>query len=89
MFYEGQPASSLGTRLHHLKYLDPAEEMRVGLMTDRRLHPLDEEERAPYDNLYAAGAVLGGYDYAGPCGFGVPILTGWLAGKYAARPSVA
>ena len=24
------------------------------------------------DNLFAAGAVLGGYDYAGPCGFGVP-----------------
>ena len=89
MFYEGQPASSLGTRLHHLKYLDPAEEMRVGLMTDRRLHPLDEQGSAPYDNLYAAGAVLGGYDYAGSCGFGVPILTGWLAGKYAARPSGA
>src|SRR5438093_183784 len=89
MFYKGQPASSLGTRLHHLKYLDPAEEMRVGLMTDRRLHPLDEQGSAPYDNLYAAGAVLGGYDYAGSCGFGVPILTGWLAGKYAARPSVA
>src|SRR5439155_20541520 len=89
MFYQGQPASSLGTRLHHLKYLDAAEEMRVGLMTDRRLHPLDEEGSAPYNNLYAAGAVLGGYDYAGPCGFGVPILTGWLAGKYAARPSVA
>jgi len=88
-FYAGQPASSLGTRLHHLKYLNPEEEMRIGLMTDRRLHPLDEKGSAPYDNLYAAGAVLGGYDYAGPCGFGVPILTGWLAGKYAARPSVA
>ena len=89
MFYEGEPASRLGTRLHHLKYLDPAEEMRVGLMTDRRLHPLDEEGEAPYDNLYAAGAVLGGYDYAGACGFGVPILTGWLAGKYAARATAA
>ena len=84
-FYEGKPAASLGTRLQHLKYLDPAEEMRIGLMTDRRLHPLDDEGKAPFDNLYAAGAVLGGYDYAGPCGFGVPILTGWLAGKHAAR----
>jgi len=35
--------------------------------------------------VYAAGAMLGGYDYAGPCGFGVPILTGWLAGRFAAR----
>jgi hypothetical protein len=31
--------------------------------------------------------VLGGYEYAGPCGFGVPILTGWLAGRWAAKAS--
>jgi hypothetical protein len=31
--------------------------------------------------------VLGGYDYGGPCGFGVPILTGWLAGRFAAKPN--
>jgi glycerol-3-phosphate dehydrogenase subunit B len=85
VFYDGKPAASFGTRLQHLKYLDAAEEMRIGLMTDRRLHPLDAEGNAPYENLYAAGAVLGGYDSAGPCGFGVPILTGWLAGKYAAK----
>jgi len=85
VFYEGRPAESVGTRLHHLKYIDPSEEMRVGLMTDRRLHPLHEDGSTPYANLYAAGAVLGGYDYGGPCGFGVPILTGWLAGRYAAR----
>jgi glycerol-3-phosphate dehydrogenase subunit B len=85
VFYEGLPAAALGTRLHHLKYLDAAEEMRVGAMTDRRLHPLAEDGAVPYSNLYAAGAVLGGYDYAGPCGFGVPILTGWLAGRYAAK----
>jgi hypothetical protein len=29
--------------------------------------------------------VLGGYDYAGVCGFGVPLLTGWLAGGFAAK----
>lgn len=85
IFRNGEPAANLGTRLHHLKYLDPAEEMRIGLMTDKRLHPLAEDGSAPFSNLYAAGAVLGGYDYAGPCGFGVPILTGWLAGRYAAK----
>ena len=85
VFHDGQSQERLGTRLRHLKYLDPAEEMRVGLMTDRRLHPLGQDGGVPYSNLYAAGAVLGGYDYAGPCGFGVPILTGWLAGRYAAR----
>ena len=60
-------------------------EMRLGLMTDKRLHPLAEDGSAPYSNLYAAGALLGGYDYSGPCGFGVPILTGWLAGQYASK----
>ena len=85
VFYEGVPASSLGTRLHHVKYLNPAEEMRLGVMTDKRLHPLDEEGKVAYSNLYAAGAMLGGYDYSGPCGFGVPILTGWLAGRLAAK----
>jgi glycerol-3-phosphate dehydrogenase subunit B len=85
VFYEGVSAASMGTRLHHLKYLDPSEEMRMGVMTDKRLHPLMEDGSVPYTNLYAAGSVLGGYEYAGPCGFGVPILTGWLAGRYAAR----
>ena len=85
VFHDGDTQADLGTRLQHLKYLDAAEEMRIGLMTDKRLHPLDERGEVPYANLYAAGAVLGGYDYAGPCGFGVPILTGWLAGRYAAR----
>jgi len=85
VFREGSPASSLGVRLHLLEYLDPSEEMRIGLMTDKRLHPLREDGAAAFGNLYAAGAVLGGYDYAGPSGFGVPILTGWLAGRYAAK----
>ncbi|HET7420027.1 MAG TPA: FAD-binding protein [Candidatus Dormibacteraeota bacterium] len=85
VFHDGVPLSRLGGRLHHLEYLDPAEEMRLGLMTDKRLRPLDEDGNVPYANLYAAGAVLGGYDYGGPCGFGVPILTGWLAGQHASK----
>jgi len=85
VFHEGVPAPVAGSRLHHLKYLDPAVEMRLGVITDKRLHPLTEDGLAPYANLYAAGAMLGGYDYSGPCGFGVPILTGWLAGHFAAK----
>jgi anaerobic glycerol-3-phosphate dehydrogenase len=87
VFHDGVPAEALGTRLHHLKYLDPAVELGLGVMTDKRLHPLTEDGTAPYANLYAAGAVLGGYEYSGPCGFGVPILTGWLAGRLAAKQS--
>ena len=84
VFHGGQPVARMGTRLQHLQYLDPAEELRSGLSTDQRLRPLDEDGRVAHDNLYAAGAVLGGYDYSGSCGFGVPILTGWLAGRNAA-----
>ncbi len=85
VFHDGKPASEVGARLARIDYLGPAEEFRTGLATDERLRPLDESGQAPYENLFAAGAVLGGYDYAGACGFGVPILTGWLAGRFAAR----
>jgi glycerol-3-phosphate dehydrogenase subunit B len=85
VFHDGSPVARVGARLQHLQYLDPAEELRSGLSTDKRLHPLDENGLIAYENLYAAGAVLGGYDYSGPCGFGVPILTGWLAGRWAAK----
>jgi glycerol-3-phosphate dehydrogenase subunit B len=85
VFYEGRPAATIGVRLQHTEYLDPAAAFRIGLRTDQRLRPLSEDGAVPYRNLYAAGAVLGGYDYAGPFGFGVPVLTGWLAGRWAAR----
>ena len=87
VFHDGVPAREPSTRLHHLKYLDPEVEMRLGVLTDKRLHPLNEDGSTPYTNLFAAGAMLGGYDYSGPCGFGVPILTGWLAGRFAAKQS--
>lgn len=87
VFHDGQPA--YGTLLHHLEYLSPAAAFRSGLRTDSRLNPLDQDGKPPYRNLFAAGSVLGGYDYAGPCGFGVPILTGWLAGRLAAKTGLA
>jgi glycerol-3-phosphate dehydrogenase subunit B len=85
VFRDGTSVAHAGTRLQHLEYLAPAQQFLAGLMTDERLHPLDEEGSLRFENLYAAGAVLGGFDYAGACGFGVPILTGWLAGRWAAR----
>lgn len=85
VFHGKQSVTSMGSRLQHLQYIDPAEELRSGVSTDLQLRPLDGEGRVAFGNLYAAGAVLGGYDYGGPCGFGVPILTGWLAGRHAAQ----
>lgn len=71
-------------RLRHLEALSPAPAFRTGLLTDQRLRPLDWEGAVAYENLHAAGSVLGGYDYARGFGFGVPMLTGWLAGRWAA-----
>jgi glycerol-3-phosphate dehydrogenase subunit B len=71
-------------RLHHLEELSPEPAFRAGLMTDPDLRPLDAEGSAAHPNLRAAGSVLGGYDYARGFGFGVPLLTGWLAGRRAA-----
>ena len=85
VFHGKHSVTSMGSRLQHLQYIDPAEELRSGVLTDQQLRPLDGEGRVAYGNLYAAGAVLGGYDYGGTCGFGVPILTGWLAGRFAAQ----
>jgi len=85
VWHDGQAVAVAGTRLQHLQYIDAGEAMKSGVATDRELHPLDGEGQVAYDNLFAAGALLGGYEYAGDCGFGVPLLTGWLAGRWAAR----
>jgi anaerobic glycerol-3-phosphate dehydrogenase len=87
VFHDGEAVGAAGTRLQHLQYIDSAQALRSGLRTDSQLHPFHEDGEVPYSNLHAVGAVLGGYEYAGPCGFGVPIVTGWLAGRWAAKAS--
>jgi len=85
VYYQGEPIGEAYPRLRHLEYVDPAPAFRTGLLTDRELRPVDANGEAAFANLRAAGSVLGGYDYAGGgCGFGVPLLTGWLAGRLAA-----
>jgi glycerol-3-phosphate dehydrogenase subunit B len=54
---------------------------RFGLVPDRELRPLDADEEPEFSNLRAAGAVLGGYDYAAEkSGAGVSLATGYVAG---------
>jgi len=84
VFFEGRPAAH-DRRLPHLLELDAAPAFVEGLRTDEALRPVDAGGRVAYENLRAAGAVLGGWDEAGPEGMGVPILTGWLAGKWSAQ----
>ena len=58
---------------------------RFGVPTDVELRPLDANDGVEFDNLRAAGAVLGGYDYAAEkSGSGVSIATGYAAGRNAA-----
>ena len=57
---------------------------RFGVSVDRDLRPLDADGGVEYENLRAAGNVLGGYDLAGEkSGSGVSIATGYAAGRAA------
>jgi len=59
---------------------------RFGVKTDDDLRPLDREGEPEFANLRAAGAVLGGYDFAAEkSGSGVSLATGLAAGRSAAR----
>src|SRR6056297_920426 len=57
---------------------------RFGLPVDRDLRPLDADDEPEFSNLRAAGAVLGGYDFAAEkSGSGVSLATGYVAGQHA------
>ncbi|MFC4450282.1 glycerol-3-phosphate dehydrogenase subunit GlpB [Halorussus aquaticus] len=59
---------------------------RFGVETDDDLRALDRGGDAEFSNLRAAGAVLGGYDFAAEkSGAGVSLATGVAAGRSAAR----
>ncbi|WP_243337711.1 FAD-binding protein [Anaeromyxobacter soli] len=61
--------------------------LSAGLRVDARLRPLDARGRPAAEGLHAAGAVVGGHEHASDgTGLGVAILTGYLAGRAAARP---
>jgi glycerol-3-phosphate dehydrogenase subunit B len=77
-----RPAASLTTRDRRAS--QPL--LSAGLRVDASLRPVDEGGRPVHPRLFAAGAVVGGHEHATDgTGFGVAILTGWLAGRTAAR----
>lgn len=84
-FESGEPvAEAYWRRLRFQEYLSPEPAFRTGLRTDRELRPLGADGLPAFSNLRAAGAVLGGWDRGAGFGFGVPLLTGWLAGGWSA-----
>jgi glycerol-3-phosphate dehydrogenase subunit B len=61
---------------------------RFGVATDDRLRPTTAEGTVEFENLRAAGSVIGGYDFAAEkSGSGVSIATGYTAGRGAAGVS--
>ncbi len=59
---------------------------QVGLAADDRLRPLNELGEPAYENVYAAGAILGAEDPAlDGTGLGLAAETGWAAGTAAAE----
>jgi glycerol-3-phosphate dehydrogenase subunit B len=57
-----------------------------GLRTDGDLRPTGADGAVEFENLRAAGSVLGGYDFAAEkSGSGVSIATGYAAGRAAAE----
>lgn len=62
--------------------------MTAGVQVDRDLRPQNHDGRPARENLFAAGSVVGGYDYiTGRCGLGTALITGHLAGRNAAGGS--
>ena len=68
------------------KFLDNHELFSIGVRTNQDLQPVGERGNLLYENVWAAGSLLGGYNSATQhCGMGVAVLTGTIAGTEAAR----
>jgi len=60
-----------------------------GVATDPDLRPTDADGDLEFENVRAAGGVLGGYDYAAEkSGSGVSLSTGYAAGQSAAQEAL-
>jgi len=60
--------------------------LSCGIHVDNTLRPLTRFGEPAYENLFAAGSIIGEYDYViDKCGMGVAVLTGYLAGERAAQ----
>ncbi len=64
--------------------------LSCGVHVDQQLRPLSAFGEPAYENLHAAGSIIGEYDYvADKCGLGVAVLSGYVAGEHAASKGAA
>lgn len=84
---DGKPlASSDTSALFGDSPFESAGGFRVGVGVDEAMRPLDERGKAKRTTLFAAGSVLSDVPIAGEGGgLGIATMTGWLAGRNAAR----
>ncbi|MEW6776141.1 MAG: FAD-binding protein [Bdellovibrionota bacterium] len=76
--------SGSNEELFSFRYLSDQPAFSAGLRVDSKMRPVDERGEPLYENLFAAGSLLGGYDAtSGPGGLGVAIVTGFAAGREA------
>lgn len=86
-YVDGRPLPSSDTSaLFEADTAAEAPGFRVGVGVDEDMRPLDASGRAKLPTLFAAGSVLAEVPIAGAGGgLGIATLTGWLAGRNAAR----
>ncbi len=59
---------------------------QFGVPVDENLRPVDYNGRAKAENLFAAGAIIAGYDFSSEkSGLGVALTTGYVAGEKVIR----
>lgn len=64
------------------RYLGDHDLFEIGLRVDHNMKPLNRWGKPVFENLYAAGSLLGGYQAAADgTGTGVALLSGWIAGR--------
>lgn len=66
--------------------LAPHPVFSCGIKTNNFLQPINEKNDILYENIFAAGSILNGYNYIhDKCGLGVALFTGYCAGKNAVK----
>ena len=71
---------------HYERFTNAQPIFRAGVRVDARLRPILNDGSVAYQNLFAAGSVICGYDHtSGEHGLGECLATGHLSGTYAAE----